>query len=144
MMMLYLSFGFLVAVVIFIVLQRFYGLVGNPIKVLIAVVKNVIVSLQTVLGGVRRKVVGVQCVCSKLIMNIAVAKNGFCQIITKDGCVTIYRSNTLLMYMRIRLMLNRIAPRLRRSSLRRLQISRMLTNSSLNRSRKNMLRARNR
>ena len=59
MMMLYLSFGFLVAVVIFIVLQRFYGLVGNSIKVLIAVVKNVIVSLQTVLGGVRRKVVGV-------------------------------------------------------------------------------------
>lgn len=59
MMMLYLSFGFLVAVVIFIVLQRFYGLVGNPIKVLVAVVKNVFVSLQMVLGGVRRKVAGV-------------------------------------------------------------------------------------
>ena len=51
----YISFGFLVAVVLFIVLQRFYGLVGNPIKVLVGIVKKVCLSFQRLIGGVKRE-----------------------------------------------------------------------------------------
>ena len=57
-MLLYLSFGFLVAVVLFIVLQRFYGLVGNPIKVFVAVVRNVLISFKQFAGGLKRRVLG--------------------------------------------------------------------------------------
>lgn len=53
--MLYISFGFLVAVVLFIVLQRFYGLVGNPIKAFVAVVRKVCLSFQRLVGSVERK-----------------------------------------------------------------------------------------
>ena len=53
--MLYISFGFLVAVVLFIVLQRFYGLVGNPIKVLVGIVKRACLSFQRLMGGVKRE-----------------------------------------------------------------------------------------
>lgn len=35
--------------------QRFYGLVGNPIKVLVGIVKKVCLSFQRLIGGVKRE-----------------------------------------------------------------------------------------
>lgn len=55
--MLYLSFGFLVAVVLFIVLQRFYGLVGNPVKVFVRIVYYVFASLKKGVLAMKKAVV---------------------------------------------------------------------------------------
>lgn len=54
---LYLSFGFLVAVVLFIVLQRFYGLVGNPVKVFVRIVYCVFASLKKGVMAMKKAVV---------------------------------------------------------------------------------------